>query len=314
MMRRVPPPRYQASEGRLVDYEAAFGPSEGLPTNVWTFTLRKTYIPWETWDAYFEGGAPRMPSTPPSYVRGPFALKTLPKEHERTLEDVTLRLRRETRVVEEQGWTFTAYQRHFRYLSPAAVDAFNDLVPWLQDPGAYHWDTIKSILVGYGQAADLDYPRLADPRYFEVRRLDALNLWETVDCVAQTMAAKWELGFGECLDNPNPDDFQPGNTDRAAEAAGWMFNHFPDLRDGEMPMAFSRFVELHRVELQPQEFIRNVQGLSDRFGSAAVPDLFGEVWAQRFGYDALLADLEQTLATPQQLIGLGWLYSLRTMR
>ncbi len=308
MIRRVPPPRYQSTEGRLVDYGVDFSATEGLPTDIWAFTLRKTYIPWQTWDAYFGGGAPRLPSTPPSFVGGTYALKTLSKEHERTLEDVTLRLRRETRVVEQEGWTFTAYQRHFRYMSPAAIDAFNDLVPWLQDPGAYHWDTMKNILVGYGQAADLDYPRLAEPAYFEARRLDALNLWQTVECIAQTLAAKWELGFGECRDNPNPDDFQLPNIDEAVEVGGWLLNHFPSLRDGELPMPFARFIELNRVALQPQQFTQNVQELSDRFGSAAVPDLFGDVWAQKFGYGALLSDLERALAAPEQLVSLGWLY------
>lgn len=314
MIRRVPPPRYNSGDGRLVDYRVSFDAVEGFPTDIWSFTLGKTYIPWDTWDAYFSGGAQRLPSTPPELVRGTFALKTLPKEHERTLEDVTVRIRRETRVVEQQGWHFTAYQRHFRYLSPALMNALEDILPWLHDPGAYHWDTIKNILAGYTDSAALDYPRLADPGYFELRRLEATNLWETLDCIAQTLAAKWELGFGECLGNPNPTDFQLPDLDPAVEVGGWMLSHFPALRDGELPMPLSRFVELHRVELQPQQTIHNVQELADRFGSAAVQDLFGEVWAQRYGYDALLTDLETELATPEQLVGLGWLYSQRLMR
>jgi len=314
MLRRVPPPRYQSSEGRLVEYRVDFRATESLPVNLWQFTLDKTYIPWATWDAYFEEGAPRLPSTPPSFVRGTFALKTLAKEHERSLEDVTLRLRRETTVVQEQGWNLRAYNRAFRYLSPAAIAAFDDMMPYLQDPGAYHWDAIKNVLAGYADAAALDYPRLSDPNYFEARRLDALNLWEALDCVAHTLAAKWELGFGECCDIPNPDNFALPNTDDALEVGGWMLNHFPSLRDGELPVPETRFVELHRVELQPQQTMHNVEELGLRFGSAAVPDLFGQVWDKKFGYEALLVDLEQTLATPEQLIGLGWLYTLRTMR
>ncbi len=314
MIRRVPPPRYQTTEGRLIDYSASFDVAEGFPTDMWTFTLEKNYIPWQTWDAYFEEGAPRMPSTPPSYVRGTFAMKTLSKEHERTLEDVTVRLRRETKVAEQQGWRYTAYQRHLRFMSPALVNAFNDIQPWLQDPAAYHWDMMRNILVSYSNSAALDYPRLSDPSYFETRRLEALNLWETLECVAQTMAAKWELGFGECQDNPDPNDFRLANLDPAVEIGGWMLNHFPALRDGELPTPLTRFVDLHRAALQPQEAIQNVEGLGLRFGDAAVPDLFGQVWAQRFGYEALLADLEKALATPEQLVGLGWLFEQRLMR
>ena len=314
MIRRVPPPRYQSTEGRLVDYEAEFGIAEGFPTDLWAFRLAKTYIPWETWEAYESGGAPRLPSTPPRDVRGTYALKTLSKEHERSLEDITIRLQRETDVVSQQGWRFTAYERHLRFLSPAFVDAFSSILPWLQDPAAYHWDRIRGILVSFADSAALDYPRLSDPTYFGARRLDALSLWETVECVAQTMAAKWELAFGECRDNPDPNDFRLPNVDPAVEVGGWMLNHFPALRDGELPMPFTRFVDLHRVELQPQETVPNIQELADRFGSAAVPDLFGEVWAQRFGYEALLSDLEGALAAPEQLIGLGWLYAQRAMR
>jgi len=314
MIRRVPPPRYQSSEGRLVDYVAQFEATVALPTNLWSFKLQKTYIPWDTWDAFMEGGAPRMPSTPPNYPSGTFALKTLPKEHERTLEDVTARILRETDVVDKEGWTFDAYQRHFRFLAPAAIDALNDILPWLQDPAAYHWDTIKNILVDYGQTSALDYPRLSDPAYFEARRQDAVNLWQMVDCVSQTLAAKWELAFGECYGDPNPDDFRLPNLDEAVEVSGWMLNHFPSLREGEIPLSFDRFVDLHRVQMQPQEFAPNVQELADRFGSAAMPDLLGQVWSDRYGYDALLADLEQSLASPDQLIGLGWLYPERAMR
>ena len=314
MIRRVPPPRYNTSDGRLVDYRVSFDIVEGFPIDVWQFALAKTYIPWDTWVAYFRGGAPRLPSTPPEYVRGTLALKTLPKEHERTVEDVTVRLRRETDVVREQGWSFTAYQRHFRFMSPALMNAFSDILPYLRDPGAYHWDRIKNMLVSYIDSAALDYPRLSDPGYFEARRLEATNLWEALDAIAQTLAAKWELGFGECHDNPNPNDFQLPNLDSAVEVGGWMLNHFPSLRDGEMPMPLERFIDEHRVELQPQQNIHNVQELADEFGDAAVPDLFGEVWAQRFGHQALLADLEQELATPEQLIGLGWLFNQRLMR
>ncbi len=314
MLRRIPPPRYHSTEGRLVDYEASFDTVEGFPTDLWAFTLSKTYIPWQTWDAYLGGGAPRLPSTPPRMVRGTYALKTLPKEHERSLEDVTVRLLRETDVVEREGWRFAAYERHLRYLSPAFIDAMGSIMPRLQDPGAYHWDMIRNILVSYADSAALDYPRLSDPGYFSARRIDALSLWEAVDYIAQTMAAKWELGFGECQGNPDPNDFHLPNLDPAVEVGGWMLNHFPALRDGELPMPFSRFVDLNRVRLQPQEMVLNVQELADRFGSAAVPDLFGDVWAQRFGYEALLSDLEQALATPEQLVGLGWLYEKRTMR
>ena len=314
MIRRVPPPRYQTSEGRLVDYAVEFVASERMPTNIWSFHLNKTYIPWSTWDAYCSEGPARLPSTPPRLIHGTYALKPLAKEHERTLEDVTVRLRRETRIVEQEGWTFSAYQRHFRYLSPAAIDAFSDIMPWLEDPGAYHWDTIKGILVAYTGAAALDYGRLADPGYFEQRRLVAMNLWQMLDCVAQTMAAKWELAFGECQGNPDPDDFRLPNTDQAVEIGGWMLSRFPSLRDGELPMPLSRFVELHRVELQPQQGLANLNMLAERFGDAATPDLFGQVWAERFGYEALLADLETTLTTPQALIALGWLYPQRLMR
>ena len=284
-----------------------------MPTEIWLFRLAKTYIPWSTWDAYWEGGEPRLPSTPPKLVEGTFALKTLSKEHERTVEDVTVRLRRETQVIQQQSWP-VAYERQFRFLSPAAINTMNDIEPWLEDPGAYHWDTIKSNLVAYTDAAALDYGRLGDPAYFAGQRLAALSLWGMLDCIAETMAAKWELGFGECKDNPNPDDFRLPNLDRAVEVGGWMLDWFPDLRDGEMPTPFSRFVELHRVELQPQEGLQNVQELSARFGSNALPDLFGQVWAQRFGYEALLTDLEKTLAPPEQLLSLGWLYDLRVMR
>jgi len=314
MMRRIPPPRYHASEGRLLAYDVSFAATDTLPANIWSFNLNKTYIPWETWETYASGGPPRLPSTPPSFVEGPTALKTLPKEHERTLEDITLRIQRETDEVEKQGWTFPAYQRHFRFLSPAMIDAFTDLLPYLQDPGAYHWDNLKNILMAYVKAAALDYPRLSDPDYFEARRLDALSLWGTLDCISQTMAAKWELGFGECENNPDPNDFRLGNLDPATEVGGWMLNHFPSLRDGELPMPLSQFVELHRVELQPQQALGNTDALGMRFGPAAVADLFGQVWERRFGYDALLTDLEQTLASPEQLIGLGWLYDHRAMR
>lgn len=314
MIRRVPPPRYQAAEGRLVDYRVEFGSTDFLPTDIWTFILYKTYIPWETWVAYCSGGAPRLPSTPPEFVEGPFALKTLAKEHERTLEDVTVRLRRETRVVEEQGWSFPAYQRYFRYMSPALMNAVEDLLPWLQDPGAYHWETIKNTLVGYIRSADLDYPRLSDPAYFEAHRQDAVNLWEVLECVAQTLAAKWELGFGECQDNPNPNDLRLPELDPALEVGGWMLNHFPSLREGELPTPLERFVESYRLALQPQQMAENLQQMADRFGAQAVPDLFGEAWAERYGYEALLSDLERELATPEQLIGLGWLFNHRLMR
>lgn len=314
MIRRRPPLRYRSDDGRLVDYTVQFATSKGMPANVWSFALSKTYIPWSTWDAFCNGGAMRLPATPPNYVEGTFALKTLSKEHERTVEDVTVRLRRETNVIDEESWTITAFDRELRYLSPAAVNAFEDIMPWLEDPGAYHWSTIKNILVGYTDAAALNYPRLSDAGYFATRRLEALSLWDMVECVAQTMAAKWELAFGECQDNPNPNDFRPQDSDWATEAGGWMLNHHPSLRDGEMPMPLSRFVELHRVELQPQETAPNLQELSDRFGNEAATDLFGEVWARRYGYDALLTDLERSLATPEQLISLGWLYTWRAMR
>lgn len=297
-----------------MDYRPHFDTTMGLPANLWSFYLDKTYIPWSTWETYAEGGAPRQPSTPPKFVRGTFALKTLPKEHERTLESVTVRLQRETEVVQREGWMFNAYERYFRYLSPALMNAFNDIMPYLEDPAAYHWDRIRNMLASYADSAGLEYPRLAEPAYFEAHRLEALNLWEMLDCIAQTMAAKWELGFGECEDNPDPNDFHLGNTEEAVEVGGWMLNHFPALRDGELPMPFSRFVDAHRTELYPQENVQNVQELSDRFGSAAVPDLFGQVWDQRFGYESLLADLEGLLATPEQLIGLGWLYRQRLLR
>jgi hypothetical protein len=287
---------------------------EGFPIDVWQFALAKTYIPWQTWEAYRSEGAPRPPSTPREYVRGTFALQTLPKEHERTLEDISLRLRRETNVVQEQGWRFTAYQRHFRFMSPALMNAFNDILPYLEDPGAYHWDRIKNMLVSYVDSAALDYARLSDPGYFESRRLDATSLWEVLDSISQTLAAKWELGFGECQGNPNPNDFHLPDLDPAVEVGGWMLNHFPSLRDGELPMPVERFLDEHRRELQPQQYVQNVQELADEFGEAAVPDLFGEVWAERFGYEALLADLEQEFATPEQLIRLGWLFNQRLMR
>lgn len=314
MMRRVPPLRYQSSEGRLVDYEVAFEIAEEFPIDLWAYTLDKTYIPWETWEAYEAGGAPRLPSTPPSYVGGPFALKTLPKEGERTLEDITVRIRQETSVLQQEGWHLRAYERRFRFMSPALADALSDALPWLQDPGAYHWDKVRNILVGFVDAAALDYPQLRDPGYFEARRLEALNLWQVLECIAQALAAKWELGFGECEYNPNPDAFQLPDLDPAVEVAGWMLNRFPAVRDGELPIPFSRFVEQHRLELQPQANLQSVQELADAFGDGAVPDLFGEVWAQRFGYEALLADLEQQLATPEQLIGLGWLFNQRLLR
>ncbi len=314
MLRRVLPPRFGASEGRLVDYEASFDATTGFPVNLYAFGLRKTYIPWDTWEAYYSGGPPRLPSTPPNFVEGTFALKTLPKEHERSVEDVTVRLRQETNVLAEQSWSINAYARHFRFISPALLDAFNDIVPYLQDPGAYHWDRIRNMLISYVDSSGLDYPRLGDPDYFEARRLDALSLWQALDCIAQTLAAKWELGFGECQGNPNPNNFQLPNVDPAFEVGGWMLSHFPALRSEGLPIPMSRFVELHRVELQPQQMAQNVQELSDRFGPAAVPDLMGEVWNERYGYEALLADLERDLATPEQLIGLGWLFDLRTMR
>jgi hypothetical protein len=314
MMRRVPPLRYQSTEGRLVDYTANMAATDNLPTNVFAFSLFKTYIPWSTWDDFEEGGAPRLPSTPPHVVSGTYAMKTLPKEHERTLEDITTRLREETRVVQEEGWIFPAYERHFRYLSPALMDAFNDIVPYLADSAAYQWDKIKNMLVSYIDSSGLDYPRLNDPTYFEARRLDALNVWQILDCVAQTMAAKWELGFGECQDNPNPDDFHLPDTDRALEIGGWMMSHYPSLRGVEQELPMVRFVEAHRRDLQPQQFIQNASEFGQRFTPAATPDLFGQVWAQRFGYDALLTDLESALATPEQLLGLGWLYDQRDMR
>lgn len=314
MIRRVPPPRYQSGEGRLVDYEASFEATKGFPTDLWSFGLAKTYIPWEVWESFLAEGPPRMPATPPNLVRGTFALKPLEGEWERTLESVTLRLH-ETDVVSRQGWAFTAYQRHFRYLAPALVDAFQDIVPWLEDPAAYHWDEIKNVLIGYLQGGALDYVRLGDPAYYEAHRLEALNLWEVLDCISQVMAAKWELGFGECLDNPDPNDFHLPDLDPAVEVGGWMLNRFPALRNGsELPMPFSRFVDLYRGELQPQSGVQNVQELADRFGPAAVPDLFGAAWAQRYGYEALLTDLERSLATPEQLIALGWLYEQRLMR
>ncbi len=313
MLRRVLPPRYGASEGRLVDYEVRFDTTAGFPVNLYAFNLQKTYIPWDTWDAYYEGGAPRMPSTPPKLVGGTFALKTLPGEHERSLEDVTVRLREEGNAL-EQSWTINSYGRYFRFISPAMLDAFNDIMPYLQDPSGYHWDRIRNMLISYVDSAGLDYPRLSDPDYFQTRRLDALTLWQTLDCLAHVMGAKWELGFGECQGNPDPNDFGLEGVDAAFEVGGWMLNHYPALRSELLPIPMSRFVELHRVELQPQQMDTNVQQLSDRFGSDAVPDLFGMVWNQRFGYEALLSDLEKRLATPEQLVGLGWLYDLRTMR
>ncbi len=314
MIRRVLPPRYQSAEGRLVDYEVTFEAAEGYPVDLWSFRLDKTYIPWSTWEAYLSEGAPRLPSTPPNLVGGTYALKTLPKEHERTVEDVTLRLREETQVVQKEGWRLSAYQRHFRFMSPALVDAFNDIVPYLQDPGAYQWGMIRNILVSYVDSAALDYPQLRDPAYFEARRLDATSLWEVLDCISQVLAAKWELGFGECLYNPDPSNFQLPDLDPAVEVGGWLLNHFPALRDGDLPTPFSRFVDQHRRELQPQANINNVQEIADEFGSEAVPGLFGDVWAQRYGYEALLADIEQALATPEQLVGLGWLHNVRLMR
>ncbi|HOQ98747.1 MAG TPA: hypothetical protein PLJ35_07985 [Anaerolineae bacterium] len=314
MLRRVLPPRYVATEGRLVDYEVRFDTTVGFPVNLYAFGLRKTYIPWDTWEAYYGGGPPRLPSTPPKLVEGTFALKTLPKEHERTLEDVTVRLRQETNVLAEQSWSIDAYDRYFRFISPAILAVLDDIMPYLQDPGAYHWERIKNMLVSYVDSAGLDYPRLSDPDYFEARRLDALNLWQALDGIANTLAAKWELGFGECGHNPDPDDFRLPNVDAAFEVGGWMLGHFDALRSEELPIPMSRFVELHRVELQPQQMSTNIQEVSDRFGPGAVPDVFGQIWNQRYGYDALLADLEKSLATPDQLIGLGWLYDLRTMR
>lgn len=314
MLKRILPPRYLASEGRLVDYEAQFEATVGFPVNLYAFRLRKTYIPWDTWEAYWNEGAPRMPSTPPEYVEGTLALKTLSKEHERSLEDVTLRLQRETEVIPRESWSINGYERYFRYISPAMLDAFNDILPYLQDPGAYHWDRIRNMLISYVDSAALDYPRLSDPGYFEARRLDALNLWEVLDCVSHTLAAKWELGFGECQLNPNPDDFQLPDVDPAFEVGGWMLSHFPQLRSEELPIPMSRFVEMHRVELQPQRMVRNIQQVADRFGPAAAADVFGQVWNQRYGYEALLTDLERNLATPDQLVGLGWLYDLRTLR
>lgn len=314
MIRRVLPPRYQSADGRMVDYEVAFEASEGYPVDLWSFTLDKTYIPWSTWSAYYSEGEPRLPSTPPHVVEGPYALKTLPKEHKRTVEDVTLRLLGETQVIEKEGWHLSAYQRHFRFMSPALVNAFNDILPSLQDPEAYEWDRIRNILISYLDSAGLDYPRLRDPAYFETRRLDATNLWEILDCISQTLAAKWELGFGECQYNPDPNNFQLPSLDPAVEVGGWMLNHFPALRDGDLPMPFSVFVDQHRRELQPQAMISNVHEFADEFGSEAVPGLFGDVWDQRFGYEALLADIEQQLATPEQLIGLGWLHNARLMR
>ena len=315
MIRRVPPPRYQSGDGRLVDYDASFEATEAFPTNIWTFSLAKTYIPWDTWEAFWEGGAPRMPATPPNLVRGTFALKTLGGEHERTLESVTQRLQEETDVVRQQGWTFFAYQRHFRYLAPALVNAFNDILPWLKDADAYHWPEVRDSLVGALEGGVLEYPLLADPAYFESHRLEALNLWETLDCISQVMAAKWELGFGECQNNPDPNEFRLPDLDPAIEVGGWMLNHYPSLRNGgPLPMPLTRFVDQHRSRLQPQYGADNVQELADRFGSAAVPDLFGDAWSRRFGYEALLTDLESALATPQQLIGLGWLFEQRLMR
>lgn len=314
MLRRVLPPRYAASEGRLVDYEASFDTTIGFPVNLYAYRLHKTYIPWDTWEAYYSEGAPRLPSTPPNYVEGTYALKTLSREHERSLEDVTVRLRQETNVLEEQSWSIDAYERYFRFISPAMLNALDDIAPYLQDPAAYHWDRIRNMLISYVDAASLDYPRLSDPGYFEARRLDALTLWQVLDCVAHTMGAKWELGFGECQGNPDPNDFRLPNTDPAFEVGGWMLNHFPALRSEELPIPLSRFVELHRVELQPQQTATNVQELADRFGPGAVADVFGQVWNQRYGYEALLTDLERSLATPDQLVGLGWLYDLRAMR
>ncbi len=314
MLRRVLPPRYGASEGRLVDFEARMDTTTGFPVNLYVYSLRKTYIPWDTWEAYYGAGAPRLPSTPPSYVEGTYALKTLPKEHERSLEDVTVRLRQETNVLDRQGWSIDSYQRSFRFISPTMLNALNDMAPYLQDPGAYHWERLRNMLISYVDSAGLDYPRLSDPSYFEDRRLDALTLWQVLDCVAHTMGAKWELGFGECQSNPDPNDFRLPDVDPAFEIGGWMLSHFPALRSEGLPIPMSRFVELHRVELQPQQMATNVQELSDRFGPNAVADVFGQVWNQRYGYEALLTDLERSLATPEQLVGLGWLYDLRTMR
>lgn len=314
MLRRVLPPRYAATEGRLVDYEAQFDTTVGFPVNLYAFRLRKTYIPWDTWEAYLGGGPPRMPSTPPKLVEGTYALKPLSKEGERSIEDVTVRLRQESDVLPRESWSINAYERCFRFISPAILDAFTDILPYLQDPGAYHWERMRNMLISYVDSAALDYPRLNDPDYFAARRLDALNLWQVLDCISHTLAAKWELGFGECLNNPNPNDFRLPNADTAFEVGGWMLSRLPELRSEELPIPMSRFVELHRVELQPQQTANNVQELSDRFGPAALPDMFGQVWNERFGYEALLADLEKDLATPEQQVGLGWLYDLRTLR
>ncbi|HEY8490966.1 MAG TPA: hypothetical protein VIO14_08230 [Dehalococcoidia bacterium] len=290
MIRRTLPAGYNSSEGRLVYYGVSLEGAEETQQDLWRLTLEKQYVPWETWTAFCRG----------------FGLDTWRPERP-SVEEVTTQLQHDDDAM-RGAWRFVAHQRAFHVLPAAAPTMLEETLPFLNDPSAYQWRHVKSIMVAYIQDTGLEYPRLADPRYFQERREEAQALWALLHSVAQVMGAKWELAWGETARDPDPEDlslprFQPYDT------LGWYLAHFAgELRVDDR--SIDAFVQASEPAFFPFQEVRTVEDAEDVYGEA-MDVAFGAAWEARYGHGALLADLERALATPEEILRLHWLRHLR---
>lgn len=289
MLKRILPVGYGRPAGRLVAYSVGWDEVRDTGRSVWAFRLDKSYLPWDAWERVWRDGLDK------------YGAET------RALDEILDRLRAE-RPESTEILDLTTFTRVFPAFAAAGERIFEEeILPLVRDELDYHWPAIKGMLIEMLRAEGVDYAAASEPEYLADRFDEVASVWDVVRCIAHVNGAKWELGRGFCGNDPDPTDFHYPRANKELEIGGWFKHWFGDVGEPTVDQLVQSWQQVFPV----RDSFRTIQQLANIYGPRAAELAFGQVWEEKWGYEALLTDLEGALAGWQELLALNWCWNLR---